>query len=93
MRLQVLRGVGYLHDKNIVHRDLTPRNIMLKESGHAFIIDLGLAVDLSVGGGDGGERPMNSPVGAVGTMGYIPPDVMRREKVPPASPFACCSGP
>jgi serine/threonine protein kinase len=80
--IQVLRGVNYLHEKSIVHRDLTPRNIMLKNSKHAFIIDLGLAVDLSAAGvTEGGEKPLNSPVGAVGTMGYIPPDVMRNEKV------------
>ena len=55
---------------------------MLKQSNHAFIIDLGLAVDLSSAGCfEGGEKPLNSPVGAVGTMGYIPPEVMRNEKV------------
>eukprot|EP00291_Cryptomonas_curvata_P004424 CAMPEP_0172182786 /NCGR_PEP_ID=MMETSP1050-20130122/18597_1 /TAXON_ID=233186 /ORGANISM="Cryptomonas curvata, Strain CCAP979/52" /LENGTH=474 /DNA_ID=CAMNT_0012856279 /DNA_START=74 /DNA_END=1495 /DNA_ORIENTATION=- len=79
--LQVLRGVAYLHEKRIVHRDLTPRNIMVKPSGHALVIDLGLAVDLAAEDGDAPGKPLGSPVGAVGTMGYIPPESMRNEKI------------
>jgi hypothetical protein len=78
---QVLRGVAYLHEKMIVHRDLTPRNIMVKPSGHALVIDLGLAVDLAAEDGDAHGKLLGSPVGAVGTMGYIPPESMRNEKV------------
>lgn len=29
---QVVRGLGYLHDKGIVHRDLKPENILLAYS-------------------------------------------------------------
>jgi serine/threonine protein kinase len=82
--LQVLRGVAYLHDNSIVHRDLTPRNIMVKPSGHTLVIDLGLAVDLAEEDGDAPGKPLGSPVGAVGTLGYIPPESMRNEKVRPA---------
>jgi serine/threonine protein kinase len=79
---QVLRGVEYLHRKGIVHRDLTPRNLLVKESGHALVIDLGLAVELADDGGDAQEKGhAGSPVGAVGTTGYIAPEVLRHEKV------------
>lgn len=38
---QIIEGVGYLHDKNIAHRDLKPNNIMVDEWGVVRIIDFG----------------------------------------------------
>lgn len=38
---QIIEGVGYLHDKNIAHRDLKPNNIMVDEWGVIRIIDFG----------------------------------------------------
>ena len=38
----VARGVGALHDKGYVHRDLKPQNIMRRKNGEPVIIDFGL---------------------------------------------------
>jgi aurora kinase len=67
--LQVARALEHLHEMRVVHRDLTPRNILVGEGSKAWVIDLGLAVDLEVQ--DVGQIPL------AGTMGYMPPEAQR----------------
>jgi serine/threonine protein kinase len=56
----VCRGLGYAHARGVIHRDLTPDNILLRSDGTAVISDFGIAravsgyvastgVDLTVG--------------------------------------------
>lgn len=42
--LQVLDGLAHAHDKNIVHRDVKPSNVVIDPSGKARLIDFGIAV-------------------------------------------------
>ena len=41
----IARGVRYLHDRDLLHRDIKPPNILVTEEG-AKLGDLGLAVDV-----------------------------------------------
>ncbi|MBX3650804.1 MAG: HDOD domain-containing protein [Burkholderiales bacterium] len=42
--LQVLDGLAHAHDKNIIHRDVKPSNVVIDRSGKARLIDFGIAV-------------------------------------------------
>ncbi len=54
---QVVEGLGVLHSKGIVHRDVNPHNVLLLEPWvpgsrpRAVLADLGLAKDLGLGSG------------------------------------------
>lgn len=39
---QIIEGIGYIHSKNIVHRDIKLDNILLDNKGHIKIADLGV---------------------------------------------------
>ena len=67
---EIAAGLGHLHDKRILYRDMKPENILLDERGHLRISDLGLAIRI----------PEGSKVkGRVGTAGYMAPEVLKNE--------------
>jgi serine/threonine protein kinase len=47
MLLPVMEGLDKMHGKNILHRDLTPDNLMLREDGSLFIFSLNLSLSAS----------------------------------------------
>uniref|UniRef100_A0A915I086 G protein-coupled receptor kinase n=1 Tax=Romanomermis culicivorax TaxID=13658 RepID=A0A915I086_ROMCU len=65
---EVILGLEHMHHRNIVYRDLKPANILLEESGHVRISDLGLACDFS----------KKKPHASVGTHGYMAPEVLAK---------------
>lgn len=64
---EVVSGIGYLHSKNILYRDMKPENILLDKAGHVVITDFGLAkLDVR----------FNSAQTICGTPEYVAPEVL-----------------
>ena len=46
LMIQLFRILVSIHEKNIVHRDLKPANILVDETGHLWLLDWNIALDL-----------------------------------------------
>ncbi|MGI5286545.1 protein kinase domain-containing protein [Nonomuraea polychroma] len=60
--LDVLSALAHLHDRNLVHRDVTPTNVIITPEGRAKLIDFGVA-----------GRPRATTV--VGTPPFMAPEL------------------
>ncbi len=84
--LQVAEGMHAAHQKNILHRDLKPDNILVRKEGRNWkvkIIDFGLAmrkttIETSVAARGEGKTIIENSV--AGTIKYAPPEQMGEMK-------------
>jgi len=68
---QLVAGLTAIHQAGLVHRDLSPANIMLLP-GRAVIMDFGLALAAGV-----------APSAAIGTLAYMAPEQLAAKPVTP----------
>ncbi|MEM9460360.1 MAG: protein kinase [Myxococcota bacterium] len=73
----VLTGLAYAHTEEpgrpaVVHRDITPRNVMVDRSGQVRIVDFGIAAQARA-----------HPGIRAGSIGYVSPEQARAEAVDP----------
>ncbi len=66
----VCRAIHYAHQRGIIHRDLSPANLMVDLDGVPHVLDFGLAKDVWLAGG-----PEISQTGqVVGTLPFLSPE-------------------
>jgi len=77
---RILEGLDYAHRKGegVIHRDLSPRNVMLSRDGEVKLVDFGIAVTL----GDEGENESHQSA-PTGSFPYMSPEQVRKESLTP----------
>ncbi|MFQ6230117.1 serine/threonine-protein kinase [Nocardia sp. NPDC002869] len=66
------------HRKPVVHRDLKPQNVIIRQDGQPFVIDFGIALPLTTG-----TTRYTMQGGSLGTKGYQAPEQIRDDPVEP----------
>ncbi len=66
---QILAALAHAHDRGFIHRDIKPSNIFLTDSGHAKLLDFGLARNVQQTS-DG----LTSSEQLLGTLDYLAPE-------------------
>ncbi len=73
--VEVCRALDYAHRRmDVVHRDVTPRNVMIDDEGQVKVIDFGIAAPSSVAGHE-----------VFGSPGHMPPEQIEGRKLGPAT--------
>ena len=73
--LQTARGLGALHAADVIHRNLNPRNVLLRPDGVVKLVDFGLVKELSTEAESDGIFKTGAGQ-MIGTAGYMAPEQM-----------------
>ncbi len=65
--IEVARGLGMAHARNMVHRDIKPQNVLIDEEGRAKLTDFGISRQLEQDGVTATGR-------VLGTTDYVAPE-------------------
>lgn len=65
---QMASALQYAHEHGVVHRDVKPSNILLRQDGYAYLVDFGLAKAMQ------GAEALTSVGAMVGTPEYMAPE-------------------
>jgi serine/threonine protein kinase len=89
----IAEALAYAHERRVVHRDVTPNNIILGKRGEATLIDWGIARDLDAPGGGALEPSLHDASASMsgrmvtisaGTPPYIPLEQSQGRKADPS---------
>ena len=93
--LSVARGLAYLHERGLVHRDVKPQNILLSSDGQVKLADLGIAelipdsplarLEAETAASAKGRAARREGI-SFGTPAYMAPEALLAEGVAPVDP-------
>jgi len=66
--IELAGALAYLHDQDVLHRDIKPGNVFIDADGSARLMDFGLARPLD-------RTRLTSEAEMVGTIAFLPPEV------------------
>jgi tRNA A-37 threonylcarbamoyl transferase component Bud32 len=72
--VEIARALGYAHQRNIVHRDVKPQNVLIDVEGSAKVTDFGIARTLD-------QEGLTADGRVLGTTDYVSPEQALGHKV------------
>ena len=76
---QALGALGFAHSRGVVHRDVKPHNMVVRDDGHLEVMDFGIARSV------GGETALTLAGSVLGTAQYLSPEQAVGRPAGPAS--------
>ena len=78
IKLEVARALAYAHERNVVHRDIKPDNILIqKDDARVLVTDFGIARAVT----EGNDARLTATGMAIGTPAYMSPEQSMGERV------------
>jgi serine/threonine protein kinase len=65
--MEVIKALEYAHHKGIIHRDITPGNILITKDGNVKVVDFGIAINEA-------QTRLTAPGLPIGTAHYMSPE-------------------